>query len=117
MPERRFDASAVLIGVRSGTVSQRSGWLALGLLSAKPGLGFGGLVEAVQGRQSCVGKFHGSQYSEARAAQDRDREIPEQVGGGGHACLRKHDDVDVVGEATDVHGDALKVAGVVAGIE
>ena len=64
-----------------------------------------------------LGKFHGSQYSEARAAQDRDREVPDQVGGGGHACLREHDDFDVVGEALDVPGDTVKVAGVVAGLE
>ena len=68
-------------------------------------------------RCSRVGKFHGSQHGEARAAEVRDREIPDEVGGGGHACLCEHDDVDVVGEALDVSGDTVKVAGVVAGLE
>jgi len=83
----------------------------------RPGLGFGDLVEAVQVRSTGVGKFDGPQGSEARAAQDRDRETPEQVGGGGHACLGEHDDVDVVDEALDVPGDAVDVAGVVTGLE
>ena len=68
-------------------------------------------------RESRVGKFNGSQDSEARAAQDRDREVADQIGGRGHACLGEHDDVDVVGEAPDMPGDAVKEAVVVTGLE
>jgi hypothetical protein len=103
-PDASFQPSA------AGTISARLGELAPGLISAKPRLGLGGLLEAVKARCSCVGKFHGSRHSEARAAEDRDREIPDQVCGLGHACLGEHDDDDVVGEALDVAGDVVEVA-------